>query len=106
MTFQIPKTKRIDKRDLPNVPLGVRMKQRWVLVWFESNQILELDNHFNSNYLSSLSGLFDATISYRNDSWVSNHFYSRGVHFKKSLESVIKEDSWKKYEQKVRQKNK
>ena len=82
------------------------MKQRWILVWFESNQILELDYNFNSKYLNSLSGLFDATITYRNDSWVSNHFYSRGVHFEKSLEPVIKEDSWEKYEQKVRYKNK
>ena len=104
--FQTPRNNRVYKKDLPQVPLHIRMKQVWILVWFESNQYLQIKHHFNRNFLNSLSGIFNTTITYRNDSWTSNHFYSGGFIFEKNSKSIYPDDEWQNYEEQVFQKNK
>ena len=85
----------------------------WILVWFESNLILEKDYGYSKEYFASLNGLFNATISYRNDSWIKNRFYAANrkqrdleIYYKKSPNVLIADEQWKSYELRVAQKTK
>ena len=72
------------------------MKQLWIPVWYESNLIIEKDYGYTDEYFRSLNGLFNATISYRSDSWIKNRFYSGEVYYRKSSRVIIKDDDWEK----------
>ena len=93
------------------------MKQLWIPVWYESNLIIEKDYDYTSEYFKSLNGLFNATISYRSDSWIKNRFYStprqttfmqqsaKEVYYKKTSRIIINDEDWRKFKNAALQKD-
>ena len=59
----------------PQVSWQTRMKQLWLVVWWESNIMLERYFSYTDKYYRSLNGLFNGTISYRGDSFIRNNLY-------------------------------
>ena len=72
------------------------MKQLWLVAWWESN--LNFKRYYSDEYFRSLNGIFNGTLSYRNDSIILNNHYGGGYQWKPIAVSDIKEDEWKAYE--------
>ena len=96
-----PETLTVAPDAFPNVTRKIRMKQLWLLVWYESNQILEFDYRITDEYVRLFNGVFNGTLSYRSDSLIPHNFYGKGCHYTKTSTSQINDENWKAYEQSV-----
>ena len=85
----------------PHLQARIRMKQLWLLVWFESNKILEHDYSFTNDYIRSLNGIFNGTLTYRNDSFVKNNFYGNNCRYIKTRNAQVTSKEWKEYSKAV-----
>jgi hypothetical protein len=68
----------------PKVLWNTRIKQLWIAVWYEPNQILGKYHYYTKEYLNSLDNIFNGTITYRDDSIIKAGVYSGGCHYKKN----------------------
>ena len=76
------------------------MNQLWLLVWFESNKMLEFKHSITIDYMRSLNGIFNETITYRSDSFVPDTFYGSNCHYIPTrTQDNLK--NWKEYEKAV-----
>ena len=77
------------------------MKQLWIVVWFESNQMLEQDYGYTDDYFRSLNRIFNGSVSYRSDSFVPNHFYADECQYIHTNNPQFTTEQWREYEQSV-----
>ena len=105
-SFTISRFKRFFSQEasqyaFPQLPFHTRMKQLWLVVWFESNKILEQDYGYTDDYFRSLNGKFNGSISYRSDSFVPNHFYAHECQYIQTTNPGVTVEKWREYEQSV-----
>ena len=62
----------------PRLPWQVRSRQVWLALWWESSASIRAKGYSFINQPSQLDRVFNATLSYRSDSWVDTKFYPRG----------------------------
>ena len=83
----------------PQVSAKVRMNQVWLLVWYESTQILESDYYITDEYVKSFNGIFNGTLTYRNDSFIPHYFYAHNCKYSNTPDDVQgNKNDWETYE--------
>ena len=78
----------------PQLPYDIRRKQLWLLVWYESNQLLSVDYGITDEYVASFDKIFNGTLSYRNDSFIPQNFYGGDCKYEKNHKNQIKQSDW------------
>ena len=94
-----PNTLQISQDAFPQVSSEVRINQLWLLVWYESNKILEVDYHITDEYVKSFNGIFNGTLSYRSDSFIHQNFYAENYQYIHTPEFQINKKYWENYVQ-------
>ena len=79
----------------PRLPSEIRGRQLWLLVWYESNVQLKVYEHITDEYVASFDGIFNGTLSYRNDSFIANNFYGNSCNLEKSADNRFDEMEWR-----------
>ena len=52
------------------------------------------DTKITDEYVASFDGIFNGTLSYRNDSFIAHNFYGEGCNFKKVSNAQIEDSEW------------
>ena len=78
----------------PQLTPEIRRKQLWLLVWYESNIQLKVYEHITDEYVASFDGVFNGTLSYRKDSFISHNFYGKSCYFEKSPSNQFNNIRW------------
>ena len=89
-------SRKVDLSALPNVPWQVRQRQLWIIIWYEPNYRYT-GFRFPDNYFRSLDGIFNGTLSYRNDSLIRHHFYSENWRYVESSNVQVENAEWENY---------
>ena len=74
------------------------MKQLWLLVWYESNKILESDYYITDEYVKSFNGIFNGTLTYRSDSFIPHNFYGHNCQYSNTPDVQGNKQDWENYE--------
>jgi hypothetical protein len=77
---------------------SVRMNQLWLLVWYESNKILESDYYITDEYVKSFNGIFNGTLTYRSDSFIPHNFYANNCQYSNTPDFQGNKNDWESYE--------
>ena len=98
-----------ESSSFPKVPWQVRERQLWLVLWYEPNTKfsesyfelgeLRLRKTHPDNFFESLNDVFNGTISYRNDSFISHNIYSSNLRYVESNKRQIENHEWKKYKE-------
>ena len=78
----------------PQLTPEIRRKQLWLLVWYESNIQLKVYEHITDEYVASFDGVFNGTLSYRKDSFISHNFYGKSCNLEKSPSNQFNDIQW------------
>ena len=54
------------------------------------------DTKVTDDYVASFDGIFNGTLSYRNDSFITHNFYGEGCNFKKVSNPQFEDSEWEK----------
>ena len=58
-----------------------------------------MDSYYPDEYFRSLNGIFNGTISYRNDSFIPHQFYSDDWQYVESKDIQTENATWRKYKE-------
>ena len=78
----------------PQLPYNIRRKQLWLLVWYEPNALLSVYFGITDEYVASFDGIFNGTLSYRNDSFLPQNFYGNDCKYENTYNNQIKLSKW------------
>ena len=82
----------------PQLPYNIRRKQLWLLVWYEPNALLSKYFGITDEYVASFDGIFNGTLSYRNDSFIPQNFYGGNCRYEKTNNNQMKQSDWERVE--------
>ena len=54
------------------------------------------DTKITDDYVASFDGIFNGTLSYRNDSFITHNFYGQSCNYKKVSNTQIEGSEWEK----------
>ena len=87
----------VAKDAFPQLAPEIRRNQLWLLVWYESNKMLERYFHITEDYIQAFNGIFNGTLTYRNDSLIKHGKYSDDCYHLRVTSPQFNDEEWGRY---------